>query len=487
MASKPKKLAVSAPVHPGYEFGGPLGAAAISFGLPILMYIFTFACNDISGCPAPSLLDPQNLDLEQLKREVGWPENGILGLFDTNVTLFVVGYYLVNLLLYGILPANEVQGTELATGGRLTYRFNAFTSHLIILAVCVAGTVNQGANWILWTYISENYVQIFTANLLIAIFLAVFVYIKSFGVKAGNTEMRELAAGGQTGNMIYDWYIGRELNPRITLPIIGEVDIKVFMELRPGMLNWLLFNAAWVAQQYRNFGYITDSMIFITGIQSLYIIDSWYNEPSILTMIDITMDGFGFMLSFGDLAWVPFLYSTQARYLSLYPTTLGPTGIAAMLVVLGIGFYIFRSSNNEKNLFRTNPKDPRVSHLEYIQTKTGSKLLVTGWWGTARHINYFGDWIQSWPYSLPTGIAGYQILAAGSGAPGAHILTDGREVIQGDARGWGSIFTYFYVLYFAVLLIHREGRDDLKCLRKYGEDWVEYKRRVRWRIVPYLY
>ena len=108
-----------------------LGAAAISFGLPILMYIFTFACNDISGCPAPSLLDPQNLDLEQLKREVGWPENGILGLFDTNVTLFVVGYYLVNLLLYGILPANEVQGTELATGGRLTYRFNGMYASVL--------------------------------------------------------------------------------------------------------------------------------------------------------------------------------------------------------------------------------------------------------------------------------------------------------------------------------------------------------------------
>jgi hypothetical protein len=88
------------------------------------MYVFTFACNDISGCPAPSLLNPKTLDLGQLKREVGWPEDGIIGVFDLNVTLYVLAYYLVNALLYGILPASEVQGTELATGGRLTYRFN---------------------------------------------------------------------------------------------------------------------------------------------------------------------------------------------------------------------------------------------------------------------------------------------------------------------------------------------------------------------------
>ncbi|KEZ42626.1 Delta(14)-sterol reductase [Scedosporium apiospermum] len=487
MAPKSKTPAVSAPVHEGYEFGGPLGAAAISFGLPILMYVFTFACNDISGCPAPSLLNPKTLDLGQLKREVGWPEDGIIGVFDLNVTLYVLAYYLVNALLYGILPASEVQGTELATGGRLTYRFNAFTSHMIILAVCVAGTVQSGASFTLWTYISDNYLQIFTANLLLATFLATFVYVRSFSVKPGNKEMRELAAGGQTGNMMYDWYIGRELNPRVTLPIIGEMDIKVWFELRPGLLGWLLLNAAWVAQQYRNYGYITDSIAFIAGIQSLYIIDSWINESSILTMIDITMDGFGFMLSFGDIAWVPFLYSTQTRYLSIYPVTLGPTGIAAMLAVLGTGFYIFRSSNNEKNLFRTNPNDPRVSHLEYIQTKTGSKLLVTGWWGTARHINYFGDWIQAWPYSLPTAIAGYTILAAGTGAEGAFVMADGREVVQGAARGWGMLFTYFYVLYFGVLLIHRDGRDDQKCLRKYGDDWIEYRRRVKWRIIPYVY
>ena len=31
--------------------------------------------------------------------------------------------------------------------------------------------------------------------------------------------------------------------------------------------------------------------------------------------MDITTDGFGYMLAFGDLSWVPFTYSLQARIL----------------------------------------------------------------------------------------------------------------------------------------------------------------------------
>ena len=38
----------------------------------------------------------------------------------------------------------------------------------------------------------------------------------------------------------------------------------------------------------------------------LYVADALYNERAILSTMDITTDGFGFMLAFGDLAWVPF-------------------------------------------------------------------------------------------------------------------------------------------------------------------------------------
>ncbi|KPM43701.1 Delta(14)-sterol reductase [Neonectria ditissima] len=485
MAGKAKPASEEEP-H-GYEFFGPPGAFVISFGLPILVYVFNFVCNDISGCPAPSLLSPRTLSLDKLKLEVGWPENGLAGLISWEATAATAGYMFLSMVLYRLLPATEVEGTELRNGAKLKYRFNTLYSSTVTLAALAAGTAAQGAEFPVWTFISDNFIQILSANTLFAYLVAHFVYIRSFSVKPGNKENRELAAGGHSGNMLYDWFIGRELNPRVSFPLIGEIDLKEFLELRPGMMGWIILNCSWCAQQYRNYGFVTDSAICITAVQALYVVDSWWNEPAILTTIDITNDGFGFMLSFGDIVWLPFVYSLPVRYLATHPVSLGPLGLAGMLALIGIGFTIFRSANNEKNRFRTNPEDPKVAHLKYLQTKRGSKLLISGWWGVARHINYFGDWIQSWPYCLPTGLAGYQILSAGTHAEGALVMKDGREVIQGEAKGWGMFITYFYVLYFAILLIHRDRRDDEKCQRKYGEDWTEYKKIVRSRIIPGIY
>jgi len=373
----------------------------------------------------------------------------------------------------------------------------AFSSAVAIIGVALAGTVIQGSDFALWTFIWANYTQIITANLVIAFLLACFVYVRSFSVRPNDPDHRELAAGGHSGNLIYDWFIGRELNPRITLPIFGTIDIKAFCELRPGMLGWILMDLAFIARQYKLYGYISDSIILITVFQALYVFDALWMEPAILTTMDITADGFGFMLAFGDLAWLPFIYSLQARYLAVYPVHLGVWGILGVLAVQGFGYYIFRGANNEKNRFRTNPKDPKVAYLKYMETASGSKLLISGWWGTARHINYLGDWIMAWSYCLPTGIAGY-IIQQSSPAPismgqspadgslfgGAPIKT---EVVQGEARGWGMLITYFYVFYFAALLIHREMRDEEKCMRKYGKDWEKYKKRVPWRILPGVY
>ncbi|KIX01999.1 uncharacterized protein Z518_07938 [Rhinocladiella mackenziei CBS 650.93] len=476
----------------GYEFGGPLGAAALIIFLPILVYSSIFLCNDVSGCPAPALLDPETLTLEKLKEQTPWPESGLTGLFDLKVTLWVLGYYALSVALQLFLPGEEVDGSTLGTGGRHHYKFNSFNSAMLILLGLAVGTAIQGADFVVWTFIWDNLPQIATTNLIISTAQAIYVYLASFSVPQPgkpNPDNRELAKGGHTGNMVYDFFIGRELNPRIGipnwLPIVGGqvIDIKVFNEMRPGLLGWVILDLAFIAHQYKAHGFVTDSIIMITLFQSLYVFDSLYMETAILTTIDVIADGFGFMLAFGDVAWLPFIYSLPTRYLAVYPFSLGISGIAGVLAVQALGYYIFRATNNQKNRFRTNPNDPRVSHLETMTTDSGSKLLVSGWWGTARHINYFGDWIMSFSYTLPTGVAGYVINQYHNPVTGAVT----REVVQGDARGWGMIFTYFYVVYFGVLLVHREMRDDEKCRRKYGKDWVRYCNRVRWRIIPGIY
>jgi delta14-sterol reductase len=363
------------------------------------------------------------------------------------------------------------------------------------MVILGAGTFVEGSHFIVWRFVSDNYIGLLTTNILISYALATYVYLLSFTVKHPNDpNKRELAPGGHSGNMLYDWFIGRELNPRVKVPIFGEVDIKAWCELRPGMLGWIILDLAFIMQQHRNFGKVTDSILLITFAQTVYTFDALYMEPAILTTIDLMQDGLGMMLSFGDLVWVPFMYSIQTRYLATHPVELGIQGLVPILAIQGLGYYIFRACNNEKNRFRTDPNDPRIKHLKYIETESGSKLLVSGWWGTARHINYLGDWFMSWSYVLPTAVSGYVIRnlvqhpIEGARADAVYFENRYQQyVIPGEAKGWGMIFTYFFMVYFAVLLVHRERRDEEKCKRKYGKDWDRYVELVPYRIIPYVY
>jgi protein-S-isoprenylcysteine O-methyltransferase Ste14 len=171
--------------------------------------------------------------------------------------------------------------------------------------------------------------------------------------------------------------------------------------------------------------------------------------------MDVTTDGFGFMLAFGDLVWVPFTYSLQARYILERGESLQTPTLLMIVAVKLLGYAIFRGSNGQKNLFRTDPEDKRVAHLKYLPTRRGTRLLIDGWWGIARHVNYLGDWLMAWAWCLPC--------------------------------GFNHVVPYFYVVYFGVLLFHRDLRDGEQCELKYGEDWKKYCAIVKYRLIPYVY
>jgi Delta14-sterol reductase len=58
---------------------------------------------------------------------------------------------------------------------------------------------------------------------------------------------------------------------------------------------------------------VNTAMLLINAFQLLYVADALALEPAILTTMDITSEGLGYMLAVGDLVWVPFAYCTQAR------------------------------------------------------------------------------------------------------------------------------------------------------------------------------
>ncbi|KAI5119289.1 hypothetical protein M0805_008068 [Coniferiporia weirii] len=435
--SSKKSMAALNPRTTSYEFLGPPGALFVTVSVPFFTYALFFACSETSGgCPPPmsDMLDGFNKSVT----DIHWWK----GLWDTEASLMYLGWYAFCVVAWFVLPGDWVEGAPMRTGEKKKYKINAFSTLLLMLGLAVGNIYRFGPES--FTFLYEKWVGFVTASVLMSVAQALYCYISSFyGAKL-------LALGGNSGNFIYDFFIGRELNPSI-----GSFDIKSFNELRPGLILWVLIDISMICEQAVRRGglaNVTDSMWLVLAFQGWYVVDGLYNEPAILTTMDITTDGFGFMLAVGDLAWVPFVYSLQARYLVFKQIELGWLWAGAIVSVNLLGYYIFRTANGEKNDFR-NGRNPK--NLKYFETKSGSKLLTSGWWGRSRHPNYFGDLLMALAWSLPTGFETY--------------------------------VTYFYIGYFTVLLIHRQIRDDENCEKKYGSDWEKYKKMVPYRIIPYVY
>jgi len=357
----------------------------------------------------------------------------------------VLGWFFSLVALHLLLPGKRVQGVVLPDGSKLTYKLNAFLLFIITYGAAIyLGFVRNSLNL---GYLYDAFLPLTTAATLFSTALAVYLYASSF--KKGAM----LSSHGATGWPWYDFWMGRELNPRV-----GPLDLKEFCELYPGLIGWALINLGMAHKQWTSLGRVTNSMVLVNVFQLYYVADALWNEASILTTMDITTDGFGFMLSFGDLAWVPFVFTTGARYLVFVPQDLPVWGVALVLGVKALGYWVFRGANGQKDQFRRDPTHPSVAHLKTLPTARGTKLIISGWWGASRHINYFGDWIMGLSWCMPCGLVGLQ-----------------------------SVIPYFYCIYFASLLIHRERRDEAACRAKYGADWDKYCKLVPYRIIPYVY
>ena len=410
-----------------FEFLGPtFGPAFIVLSLPLLVLGSAFYLRGAGWSSIPAAL-PTLADLE--------------GCFSWRASAVFCGWFAFQAALYLLVPGPTGRGTALRDGSRLDYPLNAWRC-LLVTAAALAAVHARVAPL---TWVLDNFVQLAGAATAFSFALSAYLYARSFAARGA-----ALAAGGNSGRALYDFFIGRELNPRA----LG-IDLKFFCELRPGLFAWLVIVAAAVLREVEVRGAPTPAMLVVAALQALYVADAVWSEEAILTTMDITTDGFGFMLAFGDLAWVPAMYSLQARYLAdagAGAPAMSPLGAAAAGAVGLAGYAVFRAANAQKDLFK---REPRAAAVRDLPTVGGGRLLAGGWWGVARHVNYLADIVLSIGMSLPTGFA--------------------------------TPVTYFYPAYFAVLLWHRELRDDEKCHHKYGAAWEEYRKRVPWRIIPYVY
>eukprot|EP00186_Timspurckia_oligopyrenoides_P002984 CAMPEP_0182449266 /NCGR_PEP_ID=MMETSP1172-20130603/32867_1 /TAXON_ID=708627 /ORGANISM="Timspurckia oligopyrenoides, Strain CCMP3278" /LENGTH=83 /DNA_ID=CAMNT_0024646459 /DNA_START=513 /DNA_END=760 /DNA_ORIENTATION=- len=72
------------------------------------------------------------------------------------------------------------------------------------------------------------------------------------------------------------------------------------------------------ATQYFQTGFLTNRMILYQVLTSIYILDFFIHESFMLFTWDIIAEKFGFMLVFGDLAFIPFAFSIQNLFLLDY-------------------------------------------------------------------------------------------------------------------------------------------------------------------------
>jgi protein-S-isoprenylcysteine O-methyltransferase Ste14 len=341
-------------------------------------------------------------------------------------------------ILQVIVPGRLVPGLPLADNSRLAYRLNGWPSFVITFVLLGLATYS---GWLSPAFLFDELGGLLATANIFAFLFAILLYFSGRAMRHGSTDKIVLE----------DFFLGVKLNPRWR-----GFDFKFFFESRPGLMGWVILDLIMAAQQYERHGAVTTPMILVVAFQFLYVADYFWNEEAILSTWDIRAERFGWMLLWGDIVWVPFVYTLQAFYLVSHPHELPWWATAGIIVLDLAGYVIFRHANLQKHRFRKNPGSPIWGKKpEFISTSQGTPLLVSGWWGLARHCNYLGDLMMALAWCLPC--------------------------------LFSSPLPYFYFVYFVILLVHRERRDHHACHKKYGSSWDEYCRRVPWRIVPYIY
>src|SRR5690606_18331478 len=275
--------------------------------------------------------------------------------------------------------------------------------------------------------------------MLVSNIIAVAVYVGA--VRTGKTCR-------MTGNIFVDFFMGASLNPRI-----GALDLKMWAETRVSWITLFLLTLGAAGHQCATYGERGTPLTFMVVAHGLYANACMKGEECIPTTWDIFHEKWGWMLVFWNLAGVPFVYAFNSMYLASRPPFEHSWLYTAACFVLLLGaYYVWDTAQSQRNRFRMQlngsyierkafPQLPwgTLENPRYMDTAVGSKLLVDGWWAYARKIHYTADILMALSWGL---ICGFD-----------HYLP------------------FFYVTFFTIMIVHRNGRDVARCRQKYGADW----------------
>ncbi|GFN77298.1 7-dehydrocholesterol reductase [Plakobranchus ocellatus] len=368
------------------------------------------------------------------------------------IIYILTGYGLYALVMMRLLPGKMVKGPVTPKGNIPVYKDNGFVYYLLTLALFWGLTYALRPYGYTPSIIYDRFDEVLFALNAFSLVFCLFLYLKGLFAPSSTDS-------GSSGNMIFDYYWGTELYPRI----LG-FDVKLFTNCRFGMMGWALLVCVHAVKSYEMHGFV-DSMFVSVALQLIYITKFFWWEAGYMSTIDIMVDRAGFYICWGCLVYIPGLYTSPSFYLVSQPVLLG-LPVASMLLVTGIlAIWInyeadmqkqmVRGSNGACQVWGRKPELIRARYtLENGQEKE-SLLLASGWWGMARHFHYVPEITLALCWSLPA--------------------------------LFHNILPYSYVIFLVILLVHRTFRDDEKCARKYGTYWDQYCQKVPHKMVPYLF
>lgn len=353
------------------------------------------------------------------------------------------------LLLMRLIPGNLFYGPITPKGHQPVYKDNGVACFFItIIAFCLSSFYFNLFNAAI---IYDHFGFLLGALNIFSLFICTLLYLKGRFAPSSTDA-------GLTGNIIFDYYWGTELFPRV----LGW-DIKRFITCRFGMMSWGLILLSYAAKQQALFG-LSNAMIISVSLQLLYITKFFCWETGYLSSLDIMHDRAGFYICWGCLVWVPCIYTSPSMYLVLHPIHL-PLLWALVIFMLGtISILINYLADRQRQLTRASGgnctvwgKKPVVMYAAYTTLQGEKKeniMLASGWWGIARHFHYIPEITAAFFWSVPA------------------LFTD--------------FAPYFYVCFLTLLLLDRAFRDDKRCAKKYGEAWLDYCKLVPYKIIPYV-
>jgi delta14-sterol reductase len=368
-------------------------------------------------------------------------------------TAFVGGIF----LLGKIVPGPEQAGAPLKDGSRILYPLNGLRIFVLLAAALVGGIASGHVSL---TPLLDNFWGLFVAANVFSFGLSAILQVVGRRKRgAGEAEepppVASLGAGGAAHAavavpspvaLLREYFMGAELNPSF----LG-VDLKMF-SYRPSLMGLFVLNLAFASAQLERHGELSTAMILYQLFTFIYVFNYFQFEHGMLYTWDVIAENFGWMLVWGDYAFVPFAYSVIGWYLVDDTSAMHPALAVALPCLFVFGLWVFRGANQQKDQFK---RDPTAKIWGKTPETLGGKILVSGFWGIGRKLNYAGE------------ITVYTSWALLSGAQ--------------------SFVPYILPVWLFCLLTHRAWRDEQRCRQKYGALWDEYCRRARFRMIPFVY